>query len=166
MITLIAQLFWLFAVIVQILGLVLIAVGIFVPEARGYFIIRGIVLTILGGFGFYFHDKLDDWLEEKRNKKRKRKEEILKRETEESLKQEQEEKLLYDALTDAQKNHLNKKKKFKKILRFSFYLFLISGLIIPVLEQESLVIIWGITLILLVIMAIVIDVYKKISRNF
>ena len=73
MITLISKLFGLFAVIAQILGLVLIAVGIFVPEARSYFIIRGVVLTILGGFGFYFHDKLDDWLEEKRDKERKAK---------------------------------------------------------------------------------------------
>ena len=61
MITLISKLFGLFAVIAQILGLVLIAVGIFVPEARSYFIIRGVVLTILGGFGFYFHDKLDEY---------------------------------------------------------------------------------------------------------
>ena len=73
MITLISKLFILFAYLAQILGIVLIGVGIFVPELRFYLISRAVVLMILGGFGFYFHDTLDDWLEGKRHKKWKAK---------------------------------------------------------------------------------------------
>ena len=163
MISLISGLFKLFAYVAQILGLVLIGVGIFVPEARGYFISRGVVLTILGGFGFYFHDKLDDWLEEKRNKKRKRENDKIKKETEEALKKEQEEKQFYDSLTDAQKKRLNQKKKFKKVLRFCVYICLIIGPIMLLLGNFTLAFLCLSFLFLMLVYSLLTDLLKLIS---